>query len=498
MGNACRIRYERETQFVTLPRDDWDETDWRRDNATLLRQAVRGGRHRPVAGRPCSTPCPRRCPRPSTGTASTACCSAWRSATRWATPPRGCCRRSGASCTARSATTCRTGGARRSPRRPTTRSWPSGRSTRCWWTTGLYPGTWPSASPRSASSASARPCRRRWRRSASGYRPWYECGTRSAGNGALMRIAPMLVPYVRSPSPDLWVDTALSAIVTHNDAASTSACLAFVAMLWQLLGMDAPPEPSWWRRAYVAPARDLEGETEYAPRGGAFREYRGPLWRFVDERLAAAEAARPHGARGLRAVVVRRLPAGDRAERALHPRAPRRRPGGGARPRRQRHQGQRHHRRHRRRRGRRAARRRGAARALGQRSSAAAPASSTTARCSGSWRGRGSGGTPLLWRTPESRSSSLARHFASHHMMDERITRPRPIVTTITVRTPSSRCRLLERPCIHFADDRAQGLDPVHVRPHRVESQAARQTHYPCHPVCREQLHAQRPPGSSM
>ena len=124
-----------------------------------------------------------------------------------------------------------------------------------------------------------------------GYRPWYECGTRSAGNGALMRIAPMLVPYVRSPSADLWVDTALSAIVTHNDAASTSACLAWVAMLWELLCMDAPPEPSWWRRRYVELARDLEGdETAYAPRGGEFAGYSGPLWRFVDERLAAAEA----------------------------------------------------------------------------------------------------------------------------------------------------------------------------------------------------------------
>jgi len=123
-----------------------------------------------------------------------------------------------------------------------------------------------------------------------GYRPWHECGTRSAGNGALMRIAPMLVPYVRSPSTDLWVDTTLSAIVTHNDAASTSACLAFVAMLWQLLGMDEPPEPSWWRREYVRLARDLEGETSHRPRGGAFAGYSGPLWRFADERLAAAEA----------------------------------------------------------------------------------------------------------------------------------------------------------------------------------------------------------------
>ena len=118
--------------------------------------------------------------------------------------------------------------------------------------------------------------------------PWYECGSPSAGNGGLMRIAPVLVPYVRSPSPALWADAALCAIVTHNDPASTSACLAWVAMLWDLLAMEAPPEPDWWRRRYVELARDLEGETEYGVRGGRFEGWRGPLWRFVEERLADA------------------------------------------------------------------------------------------------------------------------------------------------------------------------------------------------------------------
>jgi len=59
-------------------------------------------------------------------------------------------------------------------------------------------------------------------------------------------------------------------------------------MLWRLLGMEAAPEPSWWPRAYVEAARDLEGQTAYQPRGGAFTGYRGPLWRFVDERVVAA------------------------------------------------------------------------------------------------------------------------------------------------------------------------------------------------------------------
>jgi len=41
-------------------------------------------------------------------------------------------------------------------------------------------------------------------------------------------------------------------------------------------------------------------------------------------------------------------------------------------------------------------------------------------------------------------------------MIEEMITRPRPIATTITVRTRSSRSRLLERPRIDFVAVRTE------------------------------------------
>lgn len=120
--------------------------------------------------------------------------------------------------------------------------------------------------------------------------PWYRCGQPSAGNGALMRIAPVLLPHLRSPSPDLWADAALLAMITHNDATSTSACLAFVHMLWELLRMDSPPPRRWWLDTYVTTAQELEGETRLKPRGGVFENrYEGPLWRFVAEKLPAAD-----------------------------------------------------------------------------------------------------------------------------------------------------------------------------------------------------------------
>jgi ADP-ribosylglycohydrolase len=118
--------------------------------------------------------------------------------------------------------------------------------------------------------------------------PWYRAAPKSAGNGALMRIAPMLIPHLRSGTPDLWADTALSAMITHNDSASLSACLAFVHILWQLLRLDDPPEPDWWWETYVQTARDLEVDDTYRPRGGVFVAYQGTLWRFVQEQVPKA------------------------------------------------------------------------------------------------------------------------------------------------------------------------------------------------------------------
>lgn len=120
--------------------------------------------------------------------------------------------------------------------------------------------------------------------------PWYAAGPESAGNGALMRIAPLLIPHLRTPSCELWVDTALAAMITHNDAASTSTCIAFVAMLWELLARTSAPEPEWWVQTYVNIARKLETATHHSPRDGAFVGYAGPMWQYVETRLLDANA----------------------------------------------------------------------------------------------------------------------------------------------------------------------------------------------------------------
>jgi ADP-ribosylglycohydrolase len=114
----------------------------------------------------------------------------------------------------------------------------------------------------------------------------YKCGVKSAGNGALMRIAPMLIPHIETGGAGIWIDTALSAMLTHNDSGSIAGCVSFVNMLWQLLQMDIPPEPLWWLDEYVKVAQQLERDFSYQPRFGRYTDsYTGSIWQFVDTKV---------------------------------------------------------------------------------------------------------------------------------------------------------------------------------------------------------------------
>jgi ADP-ribosyl-[dinitrogen reductase] hydrolase len=118
-------------------------------------------------------------------------------------------------------------------------------------------------------------------------RPWHEAGPASAGNGALMRIAPVLIPHLRNPAPTLWADTALAAMITHNDPASTGSCLALVSLLWEALRATTPPQPDWWVNTFCEVLRPLEGESHYRAHGRDVT-YEGPLWRFTATRVREA------------------------------------------------------------------------------------------------------------------------------------------------------------------------------------------------------------------
>jgi ADP-ribosylglycohydrolase len=124
---------------------------------------------------------------------------------------------------------------------------------------------------------------------------WPECGVHSAGNGALMRIAPVLIPHLRNPSPDLWVDAVKAASLTHNDAASNAVSVAWIAILWDLLAnpRNALPESGWWLSRYLEIAGPLEGPSEHAPKGGALPGFRGPITEYVGRVISAARDQDP-------------------------------------------------------------------------------------------------------------------------------------------------------------------------------------------------------------
>jgi ADP-ribosyl-[dinitrogen reductase] hydrolase len=117
--------------------------------------------------------------------------------------------------------------------------------------------------------------------------PWEQSGQPSAGNGALMRIAPVLIPHLRQPSPALWADAALAGMITHNDRASNACCVAFIRILWECLRLEQAPEPTWWVETFVNSARELEGNTSYSSRNPGL-PYEGPMWRFVDQEVRQA------------------------------------------------------------------------------------------------------------------------------------------------------------------------------------------------------------------
>jgi ADP-ribosyl-[dinitrogen reductase] hydrolase len=120
--------------------------------------------------------------------------------------------------------------------------------------------------------------------------PWHEAAQPSAGNGALMRIAPVLLPHLKRPSPALFGDAATASMVTHNDPASIGACVAFVDMLWQLLDREETPAGGWWLATFAGTLRDVEGSApRYSPRTPRLQGETS-LWRFTERLVSAALA----------------------------------------------------------------------------------------------------------------------------------------------------------------------------------------------------------------
>jgi ADP-ribosylglycohydrolase len=118
--------------------------------------------------------------------------------------------------------------------------------------------------------------------------PWHRWAKKSAGNGALMRISPIVLPTLAEGGTDLWVDAALLAMTTHNDSAAIAAAMGFAGIYRELLSATEPPPPAWWPERFTAVARQVEIDPFYRSRRPELADFQGPLWRLVEEEVLPA------------------------------------------------------------------------------------------------------------------------------------------------------------------------------------------------------------------
>jgi ADP-ribosyl-[dinitrogen reductase] hydrolase len=122
----------------------------------------------------------------------------------------------------------------------------------------------------------------------SGLTPWYRCGAESAGNGALMRIAPITLLHPDGTSAALWLNAALASIVTHRDACSVASCVAFADLLARLLRLQEPPDAEWILETFVTTVRQVCTDQPYRPRGGRFTGWEGSFPDYLEHVLVDA------------------------------------------------------------------------------------------------------------------------------------------------------------------------------------------------------------------
>ncbi len=114
---------------------------------------------------------------------------------------------------------------------------------------------------------------------------WTECGRPSSGNGALMRIAPLLYHALRGSSGRLVPDTILATAITHNDSMAIASSVAAVQMLVQCCSMTRVPEPEWWASQFISILKEHETFFDYRSLAPGYAGFQVSLWQFLERYL---------------------------------------------------------------------------------------------------------------------------------------------------------------------------------------------------------------------
>lgn len=117
---------------------------------------------------------------------------------------------------------------------------------------------------------------------------WQDTGEPSAGNGALMRIAPVTLPHLPTSGRQLWEDVVFSTIITHRDEMAVVASIGFTGLLFETFG-EAPEDAigEWWIDEFVKYARPVETGREYPTRSPEI-SFQGTLCDLLDSHVRRA------------------------------------------------------------------------------------------------------------------------------------------------------------------------------------------------------------------
>lgn len=117
---------------------------------------------------------------------------------------------------------------------------------------------------------------------------WHQSGSLSAGNGALMRIAPMLIPRLRDPNCDLWAETLMAAHLTHDDELSNLSCVAMVEALWRAVGTTGTVSQGWWLQPWLQVCDVLGTGKTYQARNGHPEGFDGTISQMLRDHVEPA------------------------------------------------------------------------------------------------------------------------------------------------------------------------------------------------------------------
>jgi ADP-ribosylglycohydrolase len=117
---------------------------------------------------------------------------------------------------------------------------------------------------------------------------WHRAGSPSAGNGALMRIAPMLILRLRDPNCDLWSETLMAAHLTHDDELSNLSCVALVNALWRAVATRAAVPPGWWIKPWLEVCDALGTGKTYQARNGHPAGFDGTISQMLRDHVEPA------------------------------------------------------------------------------------------------------------------------------------------------------------------------------------------------------------------